>query len=148
MHQKPFTGRAAAVGALALFLTACPDQSGRTQPAGGDPCAADLKKLAFALSNYTQDYDGTLPPMQTAAAFSAALAPYAPSRRVFACPVTGKPYQPNTALSGQVLAKLPRQNTTALLADAAPHPDGRTTTLYADGHIAHSAAAGRPHRKG
>lgn len=104
-----------------------------------DLCAANLKQIAVAVSGYTQDFDGALPPMQAA---QAALAPYSASKSFLDCPVTKKPYQPNAALSAKVLAKLPCPNTQYLFRDSVAHPDGRLTYLYADGHIAHLAQKG------
>ncbi len=109
------------------------------QPPKTDLCAANLKQIAVAVSGYTQDFDGALPPMQTVQATQAALAPYSASKSLLDCPVTKKPYQPNATLSAKALGKLLHPNTQYLFRDSVAHPDRRLTYLYADGHIAHLA---------
>ncbi len=129
--------------ATASLLFAAPYLYVRAQPVGPDLCASDLKQLAFAVSSYTQDFNGALPPMGSATATAAAMAAYAPKPSVFDCPVTGKPYQPNATLSAVLLANLTHPSATDLFHDSVAHPDGLTTHLYADGHIAHLAAKPR-----
>lgn len=114
-------------------------QPPKTNPSKTDLCAVNLKQIAVVVSGYTQDFDGALPPMQTAQATQAALAPYSASKSLLDCPVTKKPYQPNATLSAKILDKLPEQGKLCLFRDSVAHPDGRLTYLYADGHITHAA---------
>ncbi len=114
-------------------------QPPKTDLSKTDLCAANLKQIAVAVSGYTQDFDGALPPMQTVQATQAALAPYSASKSLLDCPVTKKPYQPNATLSAKALGKLLHPNTQYLFRDSVAHPDRRLTYLYADGHIAHLA---------
>lgn len=107
-----------------------------------DLCAANLKQIAAAVAGYSQDFDGALPPMQTAQATQTALGPYAASKSLLDCPVTKKPYQPNAALSGKILADLLHPNAQYLFRDSVAHPDGRLTYLYMDGHITHAVKKG------
>ncbi len=101
-------------------------------------CAKNLRLLSQAVSAYTQDYDETLPPMQNAQVFQAAVRPFAVSAAVFYCPETGLPYTPNAALSGRALNSLSGDyNTIEEARDSQPHADGLYTVLHLDGTVQH-----------
>lgn len=100
--------------------------------------ATNLRLLSQAVLQYTQDNDETLPPMQNAQVFQAAVRPYAVSAAAFYCPETGLPYTPNAALSGKFLTSLSGDTDTIELArDSQPHADGLYTVLFVDGTVKH-----------
>ncbi len=110
-------------------------EGGDVAPANQDSaCLSDESQLGLALIQYTQDYDGTLPPMHTPAELQSALMPYTRDSRTFRCPSTQQPYAPNGALSGHNVNDYASPSTTEVLRDAVPHSDGKVTTLYLDGH--------------
>lgn len=105
---------------------------------GPDPelaCLHNAKQLALAFVQYVQDNDETLPPMHTPAEMQNAVLPYAASQTIFRSPVTGLPFTPNSALSGQSLGKLPPPSTTEIFRDPRRHRDGKLVIAYLDGHV-------------
>ena len=95
------------------------------------------KQLALATTQYTQDYDEFLPPMHTPEEFQSALAPYVSSSAIFYAP-NGKPFLPNTDLSGVNIANIAEPYSTVLLTDQPPYVSGAPTVAYLDGHVVHN----------
>lgn len=99
-----------------------------------EPSIANLKQIGLAMTEYTQDYDEKLPPMQSAAAVQKALFPYVKKADVFQQPQTHEPYLPNTSLSGRSLASFDNPATMVVYYEAGPGPDGMRAVLFLDGH--------------
>ena len=109
-----------------------------TQITTFDPPAATVgnaRALLLAVTQYEQDADETLPPMQSAAAFDAALRSYVPDPAVFVSRVTGRPFIPNAALSGQSVASFSDMSTVAVFQDVLPPSNIRSTVGFLDGHV-------------
>lgn len=127
-----------------LCLIACLGAVGlqaATQITTFDPPAATVgnaRLLLLAVTQYTQDADELLPPMQTAAAFDAALRPYVPDPAVFVSRVTGKPFIPNAAISGQSLTSFSDLSTVAVFQDVLPPSNIPSTVGFLDGHVERS----------
>jgi len=100
-------------------------------------CVDRAHDLAIGVEQYVQDYDETFPPMNTQAAFEAAVSPYVRNPRDFICPATNKLFVPNPNLSNVPLNSIVDSQTTVLFSDPDAHPDGIKTVAYADGHIVH-----------
>ena len=94
----------------------------------------NLKQLGLELSQYMQDNDERLPPMQSAAATQKAIYPYIKSDAVFVHPRTHQPYQPNSSLSGRTLASFADPATMVVYYEPAPAPDGTRGVVFLDGH--------------
>lgn len=101
-------------------------------------CAENVNALAFAVLQYAEDYDRTLPQAviwNDPARFRVQLGPYVGSTRPFRCPATGVGYATNPALAGRVLSGLGATDTTEMLRDERAHPDRKTTVAFLDGHV-------------
>ena len=109
-------------------------QAGRSDAAPDQICVLNVKQVNLSLMMYIQDYDQTYPPMNSASQFQTLLQPYTRNPQIFYCPITRFPYTPNASLSYVNAATLASPATTITLNDAKPHPDGRSTYGYADGH--------------
>lgn len=100
---------------------------------------SNMKIIAVALVQYTQDYDGKMPPMNNAADFKAAVSSYVPNQKDGIDPFveTGAnvPYQPNAALSCKPIADISSPETIVLLQETVPHSDRKVNILYADGTV-------------
>lgn len=141
-HTPPRAAGRWAEAAALFFLVICLGAVGlhaATQTTSFDPAAATVgnaRLLTLAVTQYTEDYDELLPNTQTAAAFDAALRPYVPDPAVFTSRVTGKPFVPNSAISGKSLAAFSDPSTVALFSDAAPPPSSTPATVgFLDGHV-------------
>jgi hypothetical protein len=102
-------------------------------------CADHAYRLIDALKAYTQDYDETFPPkVENTPQFEQILMPYVgpDTHYVLRCPATrNTPYILNAALSGKPTAVFGDIETTEVLRDAKPHPDGKLTIGYLDGAV-------------
>lgn len=117
-------------------IAASQQVAGARGKAGATACANNLHYLSIAVDEYTQDYDETLPPMQTQSVFQTAVLPYSQHSTDFVCPDTGLSYIPNAAISGQVLLSLGRDTDAIEVArDAAAHEDGEMAIVYLDGVV-------------
>jgi prepilin-type processing-associated H-X9-DG protein len=101
-------------------------------------CVDNVYRLIPALKSYAEDFDETLPPMQNYSVFQHAVAPYVNSpRNIFYCPATHYAgYSLNHSLSGRVVATINGdRETVEVERDSRPHPDGRLTVGFIDGHV-------------
>ena len=125
----------------ALCLMACLGAVGlqaATQITSFDPPAATVgnaRVLLLAVTQYAQDYDETLPPASSAAVFDAALRPYVPDPSVFVSRVTGKPFIPNAAISGQSVTAFSDPYTVAVFQDVLPPSKVLDTVGFLDSHV-------------
>lgn len=94
----------------------------------------NLKLLGLAMTQYLQDYDEKLPPMQSAVAAQKALSPYVKINSAFQQPQTHEPYLPNTSLSGRSLASFDNPATMVIYYEASPNLDGMRGVVFLDGH--------------
>jgi hypothetical protein len=124
-------------------------------PTPDDVCARRLKRLAFLMRMYAEDYDNRLPPVRTSADIrrylQAYVGGYSPTypwqpeeladRKgpIFVCPLTKLPYEMNPATTsldiGWEFANVKRPETLVLLHDPKPHPTRLWTVAYLDGHV-------------
>ena len=140
--------------AAALFVTAAVAQR-EAKPgssSGGDPknqaCIRNLQQIRTGLMIYVRDFDGMLPPMESAAQFQSALRSHVKNQAVFTCPVTKQPYQPNGALSRKTRTQIRRFATTPLTMDARPHPDGTRNAVLGNGRVVSRGGGSGPGRGG
>jgi len=96
---------------------------------------SNLKQLGLAMSQYMQDSDEKLPPMQSAAVTKKAIFPFVKSDDVFQYPQTHEPYLPNTSLSGRSLASFNSPSDMVIYYEAVPAPDGTRGVAFLDGHV-------------
>lgn len=117
------------------FMDGHVERGGVDQADPNAECYARVSRLITGMLAYAQDHDLVLPPTQDPASFKAAVYPYVQSDREFLCPVTGKPYLANPALSGQSLGSIPDRGVVEAVKDAVAHSNGVTTTGYLDGYV-------------
>ena len=111
--------------------------------AGHAKCMSNLKQVSRAMLTYALDHDEKLPSLDSAKRLRSDLRPYTKDRRLFICPVTGKAYEPVSALSRKPLGKLDPSWTFVALRDAEPHPvTDWVFEAYADGHVKGRKAPG------
>lgn len=114
-----------------------------------------LKQLGRALQMYAQDYDETLPPMQSPAAVKKVLSPYVRKNdAVFLDPRTNAPFQPNASLSGKRIGtvtltlkrashrvrikergEVTHPGEVVALYELTPDAQGERNVMYVDGHV-------------
>jgi hypothetical protein len=123
------------IAATVGFLDGHIERGGIVQDKSYDSSYQNAQALAIAVIEYTQDNDETYPPMNTQAAFQAAIYPFVRNNRTFIDPYSGKPFIPNPALSRVTLTAIADPSTTMLLQSAAPYKDNVPTIAYADGHV-------------
>ena len=97
-------------------------------------CLSNLKQLGLGTLMYSQDWDGKLPPMKSAAAYQKAIMPYVKNMGIFVCPVTKAPYAPVASLSGKLITRIKSPAATVAIQDSRPHPNGWKSVAYVDGH--------------
>jgi prepilin-type processing-associated H-X9-DG protein len=142
MKHRSSRGLYDAVGAL-LAIVLLVATLGPIVRAGGldrdRMCVDNVYRLYTAIKSYTQDYDLRLPPMQNYSAFQRAVAPYVldPPRNIFYCPATHYAgYSLNRSLSSKAFAAIDEpEETVELERDSRPHPDGKLTVGFLDGHV-------------
>lgn len=94
-----------------------------------------IRQLATAVQMYSQDNAGKLPPMKEYADFKAAIKQYlGGAEQLFINPLTGKPYQVNTALNGLNEAHIVEPTVTVALYEGEPGPDNKHGVGFMDGH--------------
>ena len=98
-------------------------------------CVSNVRAQALGILMYSQDYDETLPPMNSEDQLKSSIYPYVKNSRAFVCPATRLPYTPNAALSGTLLSGYPYPATIVSLRDTRKHKDRLITTGYLDGHV-------------
>ena len=99
---------------------------------------SNLKIIGLAEIQYAQDHNEKYPPMESLDNFKSAVRPYIQSQPgidVFLEPGTNAPYTLNSKMSKKSMADLSDPAGTVLAQESAPHPDGLTAVLYADGHV-------------
>jgi hypothetical protein len=127
---------------LVVLTTSASLAAGRAQaPDAANPCQTNLKGLGRALELYVNDYNGKFPKAASFEALMPELRPYGGKPKAANCPVTGKVYQFNTALSGAAANSIHKPAETPVIRDSAPHPDGSVTFVYADFHVKQWPAA-------
>jgi prepilin-type processing-associated H-X9-DG protein len=155
----------AAVGLVPWRVTAQTSSTGSAATdKPGQESLVHLERLGIALRMYAQDYDETLPPMQTPAAVKKALYLYVRKNDVvFLDPRTSQPYEPNPSVSGKAAAtagrytrraggkqgryilmtkrQIPRPGETIGLYELTEAPDGTRGVLFLDGHVARVSEA-------
>jgi prepilin-type processing-associated H-X9-DG protein len=100
-------------------------------------CRRRASQVNLGILMYAQDHDETFPPMHTIDELQNSLKDYVTDSSLFICPATNLPYQPNAALSGVSEASIADPTHTETFRDQQPHPDGKYTVGYADGHVTH-----------
>ncbi|MGL5082859.1 MAG: hypothetical protein ACRC8A_15345 [Microcoleaceae cyanobacterium] len=95
----------------------------------------DLWLLGYALLLYSDENEGTLPPMETPTAAQDALFNWIGDREVFTYSQTSQPYQPNTSLSGKKLAEIPNPEQVVAFYETQPREDGSRTVVFLDGSV-------------
>jgi len=127
------------LAALAVFAAILLPVFGQAkEKAQAAACLSNVKQLGVALTMYTTDYQQHLP---HADSWEEAVAPYIRNAEILACPVTGRGYAFNEALSGADLKDLDNPRATPMLWEPAldaeglvgPH-GGQFNVGYADGH--------------
>jgi len=127
------------LAALAIFAAILFPVFGRAKDkAQATVCLSNIKQLGVALTMYTTDYQEHLPPADS---WEEAVAPYIMNAEILACPVTGKHYIFNEALSGLDMKDIDNPVETPMLWEPAldaeglvgPH-EGRFNVCYVDGH--------------
>ncbi|MGI4789021.1 MAG: hypothetical protein ACRYFS_09245 [Janthinobacterium lividum] len=126
---------------LVICLMACLGALGlhaATQVTSFDPVAATVgnaRLLTLALTQYAEDSNEQLPPMQNAAVFETALRPYVPDPAVFVSQITGRPFIPNPMISGKGLYALGDLSIVTAFRDVLPPSNIPATVGFLDGHI-------------
>jgi prepilin-type processing-associated H-X9-DG protein len=144
MKHRSSRGLYDAVGAL-LAVVLLVVALGPIVKAGGldrdRMCVDNVYRLIPAVKSYAEDYDEVLPPMQNYSAFQRVVAPYAQDspRNIFYCPATHyASYSLNRSLSGKWVGAISSYGdfeTVELERDSRPHPDGKLTVGFLDGHV-------------
>lgn len=121
---------------IGLFVIAVP-LLGRFYPRGPGPyrdgqCYGRLETLSWAISAYSLRHHGQMPPMESPAAFTAALVPITGHPEDFVCPVTGAAYRPNPSFSRKPLKGIDASSAELLVEDARPHPGQFKRAVCAD----------------
>jgi hypothetical protein len=97
------------------------------------PSATDsIKDLGLAIEEYIEDYNETLPPLDSETALEAAVTPYIGFGNPFLSP-SGLPYNLNSSLSGESIADISNPSQVWLLADTVENPNGTLNTVFVDG---------------
>jgi len=98
----------------------------------------NLRILGGALQDYTQDYDGKLPPLQDDTSFRNAMESYVPNMKdhsdPFVDPAANAPFVLNSKLSFKEVSKL-EDSTTSTVATQNKPMERHVLTLFADGHV-------------
>jgi hypothetical protein len=97
--------------------------------------SSNLKQLALAALQYSQDVGEKFPPMQNADEMKRMLLPYVKNEAIFVHPGTGEPYQPNAALSEKRLASVAEPASMVLFYEMSPGDDAHRGVAYVDGHV-------------
>lgn len=133
----------------ALIATAQSDRDAQVQKDAATS-VNNLKQIGGALLQYTQDYDGYLPPMQSVSSLrqvevelqtrttthvQVVLQPYAKNTTIFAHPRTKELYRPNPILSRKYKEHIINPASFVAFYEASPAPDGKRAVLYVDGHV-------------
>ena len=143
MLSLPFALRRRLTGAFAVALgVACLTAIiGPVLSRGLDrnqQCVSNVERISFSLALYAQDYDQRLPlPAAFAdiAGFQNLVGPYFKDSSILRCPANGNlPYLFNTALGCKALVEFPDFYTVEVARDASPHPDGKGSVSFLDGH--------------
>jgi hypothetical protein len=111
----------------------------------------NLSQIGMALLQYAQDYDETLPPMQSATSteqlrrlerapmqettVQQSLLPYISSLDIFLHPATGQLYRSNPALSRKKLRHIITPTATVAFYEAAPDAEGKRAVLFVNGRV-------------
>jgi hypothetical protein len=127
-------------GTTIAYLDGHTVYNGKNDEEGDQACADNAGQLARAVTLYTQDYDETLPPLVNEKLLQYDLLPYVREKRLFLCPVTNLPFQPNRVLSGKPLSAFSDLTHTDDLYEPAPHADRLYTLGFLDGHASHGSA--------
>lgn len=94
-----------------------------------------LRKINDALTAYSYDHFGVLPPMPTADAARRALAPYAENATIFFEPGTTRLFKANALLSGRNRAHLRKRSSLVIFYEAQPARDGMRAVLQLNGRV-------------
>ena len=101
-------------------------------------CVSNLAAISRGINNYAQDWDEHLPlpvAFTNITLFQNFVGPYFKDNSILRCPANGNlPYLFNAALGGKTLTEFPDLYTVEVARDSKPHPDGKLTVTYLDGH--------------
>ncbi len=102
------------------------------------PLADDsrLRLLATAVLQYSQDFDGKLPPLDGEAVFREATKPYVRNDRDFIERATGKAFGRNASLAARAVSSIANPSKTVMLFARAAQPGGARLLAFVDGHVA------------
>ncbi|MEI6083668.1 MAG: hypothetical protein WCS70_05140 [Verrucomicrobiota bacterium] len=95
----------------------------------------NLETLGKALTEYVQDGDKTLPPLNDLAATKAAMLPYTQMQDVFVLPGTKTVYAVNGALARKKLAEIKSPELVVVFYEAAPLTNDTRGVLYLNGKV-------------
>ena len=115
--------------------------SSQTSAASGNAAAlaaiarTNLQQLAQALLLSNDDNEQVLPALDSAADLRSALLPYVKNEAAFVHPATGRPFLPNTTLSGKKVAHITNPSAMVALYEDAPSPDGTRLIALLDGRV-------------
>lgn len=84
-------------------------------------CLQRLRELAILTKEYVENTGDRMPPMHSGAAFRRALKGFRRGADCFVCPVTGKPYALNAALSRRRSDQMGRRHDMLLAWDSKTH---------------------------
>lgn len=94
-----------------------------------------LRKINDALTTYSYDHLGVLPPMPTADAARQALLPYAENATIFFEPGTTRLFKANALLSGRNRTHLRKRSSLVVFYEAQPAADGMRAILQLNGRV-------------
>lgn len=100
----------------------------------------NLRRLGLAIKQYSFDYEGKFPPMQSSESLKKALKAYS-SPELFVSPLTGRPYKINSTLSFKNMDKIKSPASVAMLYEdqAFPGPNSPKElyrpTAFVDLHV-------------
>lgn len=101
-------------------------------------CPSNLKQIALAINQYTQDYNGKCPPGATVQSWRVALFPYLKTDRVFKCSSERNQiasYSVNPKMAGANLDKIYNSSLVPVIFDTEPRHIGGRFVAFADGHV-------------
>jgi prepilin-type processing-associated H-X9-DG protein len=95
----------------------------------------NLKQIGIGLAMYTDDNNKKYPDLSDSQSMKKALARYITNEKVFVHPKTGKPFQPNSSLSGKEAGWPNPPADLVVVYEDEPAENGTRAVLFGDGHV-------------